>query len=67
MFSQWGDQRDYMNSQWGCGWFIASLFVLINMVGQLAGSGLIIGRLYVQPACGTLFGIVVLQVSFESL
>lgn len=22
MFSQWSEQRDYMDSQWGCGWYV---------------------------------------------
>ena len=22
MFSQWGEQRDYMDSQWNCGWWV---------------------------------------------
>lgn len=61
MWSQWSEQRDYMNANWGCGYFIATMFVLINMLGQLIGSGLVISRFYVQPACTTLFGIVVLQ------
>lgn len=62
MWTQWGEQRDYMNAQWSCGYFIATLFVIINMLGQLIGSGLVLARFYVQAACGILFGIVILQV-----
>jgi len=61
MWIQWGEQRDYMNAQWSCGWFLATLFVVTNMLGQLIGSGLVLSRFYVQPACATLFGVVVLQ------
>ncbi|KAH7636871.1 surfeit locus protein 4 [Dermatophagoides farinae] len=61
MWVQWSEQRDYMNAQWHCGYFIATLFVIINMFGQLAGSSLVLTRFYVQAACSTLFGIVVLQ------
>uniref|UniRef100_A0A131Z6D7 Cargo transport protein erv29 n=3 Tax=Rhipicephalus TaxID=426455 RepID=A0A131Z6D7_RHIAP len=61
MWYQWGDQRDYMNHSWGCGWFLASLFVLINLVGQLGGSIAVLARFHVVPSCGLLFFIVVLQ------
>ncbi|XP_054158038.1 surfeit locus protein 4-like [Oppia nitens] len=61
MWFQWSEQRDYMNSQWGCGYFIASFFVLINMLGQLIGSGLVVARFQVMIACAILFGNVVLQ------
>ena len=26
MFSQWGEQRDYMDSQWNCGWWVWTKF-----------------------------------------
>uniref|UniRef100_A0A131Y1K1 Putative cargo transport protein erv29 n=1 Tax=Ixodes ricinus TaxID=34613 RepID=A0A131Y1K1_IXORI len=61
MWYQWGDQRDYMNHSWGCGWFLATLFVFINLVGQLGGSIAVLARFQVAPACGLLFFIVVLQ------
>lgn len=61
MWYQWGDQRDYMNHTWNCGWYLASLFVLINLVGQLSGSVMILARLQVKPACLLLGFIVVLQ------
>ncbi|CAG2168698.1 unnamed protein product [Oppiella nova] len=61
MWFQWSEQRDYMNSQWGCGYILATLFVLINMLSQLAGSGLVLTRFHVTIACGVLFGTVVLQ------
>jgi len=65
MWIQWGEQRDYMNAQWSCGYFIATLFVIINMLGQLVGSSLVLTRLYVQAACAILFGIVILQVGLH--
>lgn len=61
MWAQWGEQRDYMNAQWSCGYLIATLFVIINMLGQLTGSGLVLTRFYINAAVGTLFGIVCLQ------
>jgi len=35
MWVQWSEQRDYMDASWGCGTIIATLFVLINLVGML--------------------------------
>lgn len=35
MWFQWSEQKEYIESSWGCGFFLASLFVLINLLGQL--------------------------------
>lgn len=43
--------------------FLATVFVLVNLIGQLGGCGLVITRFKVDIACGLLFSIVVLQVS----
>ena len=51
-----------MDISWGCGWFIATLFVVINLLGQLGGVAMVMLRLKVDIACGILFGIVFLQV-----
>ncbi|KAI7691018.1 hypothetical protein SSS_01965 [Sarcoptes scabiei] len=61
MWVQWGEQRDYMNAQWNCGHFLATFFVIINMLAQLIGSGLLLSRFFIEAACATLFGIVILQ------
>jgi len=44
--------------------FLATLFVLVNLIGQLGGSVLVIARKYVEVACGILLGIILLQVSW---
>ncbi len=62
MWSQWSEQREYMDISWGCGWFLATLFVIINLVGQLGGVAMVLLRQKVEIACGVLFGIVFLQV-----
>ncbi len=62
MWVQWGEQREYMDISWGCGWFLATLFVVINLVGQLGGVAMVLLRKKVEIACGILFGIVFLQV-----
>lgn len=43
--------------------FLATVFVIINLFGQLGGCIMVMGRLKVEIACGLLFFIVVLQVS----
>lgn len=62
MWFQWSEQRDYMNASWGCGYVLATLFVLFNLLGQLSGSTLVLIRLRVEAAVGLLFSIVLLQV-----
>lgn len=41
--------------------FLATVFVLVNLIGQLGGCGLVITRFKVDIACGVLFFIVCLQ------
>lgn len=36
MWFQWGEQRDYIDSTWSCGYLLASSFVLLNLLGQLS-------------------------------
>ena len=50
-----------MNASWGVGYFLASLFVLFNLLAQLSGSTLVVIRLHVKPAVYLLFAIVCLQ------
>lgn len=61
MWFQWKEQKEYMDMSWGCGTFLATLFVLINMLGQIGGCLLVMLRYRVEIACGSLFFIVVLQ------
>ena len=67
MWVQWSEQREYMDISWGCGWFLATLFVVINLLGQLGGVTMVMLRLKVDIACGILFGIVFLQVYRQSI
>lgn len=62
MWFQWSEQREYMDMSWGCGKFLATIFVLVNLVGQLGGCVMVVIRYKVPIACGVLFFIVVLQV-----
>jgi len=61
MWTQWNEQREYMDISWGCGWFLATLFVVINLIGQLGGVVMVMLKLKAEVACGALFFIVVLQ------
>ncbi|CAI9603341.1 unnamed protein product [Staurois parvus] len=61
MWLQWNEQRDYINMSWGCGMFLTTVFVLVNMFGQLAGCVLVLTRKFVPYACLGLFMIIVLQ------
>lgn len=47
---------------WNCGQFLATVFVLVNLTGQVGGVVMVLARLRVQIACGLLFFIVCLQV-----
>lgn len=55
-----------MNMSWNCGKFLATVFVLVNLLGQVGGVVMVLGRFRVQIACGLLFFIVVLQVRVEN-
>lgn len=64
MWFQWESQRDFMDTLWGCGYILATLFVIVNLVGQIGGSLLILIRRepkHVYIGCAILFGIVLLQ------
>merc|ERR1711874_967289 len=61
MWVQWSEQREYMDISWGCGWFLATMFVVINLVGQLGAVAMVLTRFKVDIACGLLFFIVILQ------
>merc|ERR1719273_3043448 len=61
MWTQWNEQREYMDISWGCGWFLDTMFVVINLIGQLGGVIMVMSKLKVEIACGILFFIVVHQ------
>lgn len=67
MWVQWSEQREYMDMSWGCGKFLATMFVLVNLVGQLGGCVMVLIQRKVTIAVGVLFFIVILQVRLKSV
>ncbi|KAH8358699.1 hypothetical protein KR093_001851 [Drosophila rubida] len=63
MYFQWNEQREYMDMSWGCGKFLATVFVLTNLIGQLGGCGMVMARFKVDIAVGLLFFIVTIAYS----
>ncbi|XP_020377683.1 surfeit locus protein 4-like [Rhincodon typus] len=61
MWFQWNEQCDYINMVWHCGNFLATVFVLLNMVGQLGGCILVLSRKFVPYACCGLFVLIAMQ------
>lgn len=54
-----------MDMSWSCGTFLATIFVLVNLLGQLVSCVMVLARIRVAIACGILFFIVVLQVNLH--
>merc|ERR1711988_1628700 len=48
MWVQWSEQREYMDISWGCGWFLATLFVVTNLIGQLGAVAMVLTRSRVE-------------------
>ena len=67
MWMQWGEQRDYIKRTWNVGAFMGTLFVIINLFGQLIPCGMILTRKKTDIACGILVFIIAFQVSSMSL
>ena len=61
MWVQWTEQREYMDKTWGCGWHLATLFIIINLLGQLGPAGMVLFRSRVRIGCGLLIFNVCLQ------
>jgi hypothetical protein len=64
MWMQWSQQREYIMSSWNVGWFIGTLFVIVNLLGQLIPCGMILARKKTDIACAILFFIIAFQVKF---
>lgn len=67
MWFQWDEQRDYMDQTWHCGTVVGTMFVLFNLVAQLAGCVMVLSRQKVEIAVGMLSSVIVVQVSVASV
>ena len=47
MWTQWTEQREYIMILWGCGHFLASIFVFINLIGQIGAVSMVVNRFQV--------------------
>ncbi|CAF0880239.1 unnamed protein product [Rotaria sordida] len=61
MWMQWSEQREYIMKSWNVGWFIGTLFVIINLFGQLIPCAMILARKKTDIACGILVFIICFQ------
>merc|ERR1711936_722473 len=61
MWTQFTEQREYIMILWGCGHFLASLFVVINLVCEISAVAMVVNRFLTNVACGMLIFIIVLQ------
>ena len=46
--------REYMDISWGCGWFLATLFVVTNLIGQLGAVAMVLTRCNFLSTCDLL-------------
>ncbi|KAH8240519.1 hypothetical protein KR038_001847 [Drosophila bunnanda] len=67
MLYQWEEQREYVQDTWLCGEFLGTLFVLINMLGQLGGCWMVMTNRKANIAVGMLLFIVLLQIVAYSI
>jgi len=61
MWTHWTEQREYVMLMWGISHFFGSIFVFINLVGQLSAVAMVVNRFKVDLACGILIFIIALQ------
>ena len=62
MLVQWTEEREAVDLSWGCGWYLATLFVILNLLGQLGGVGMVFFRFRDDIGCGLLILTVCLQI-----
>jgi len=48
MYYQWGEQRDYIDSSWNCGSFLATTFVILNLFVQLGAAFMVLERVQLR-------------------
>jgi len=61
MWTQFTEQREYLMIIWGCGHFIASMFVVTNLVFEISAVAMVVNRFLVDVACAMLVFVVFIQ------
>ena len=61
MWDQWDSAAIHMDNTWDCGWRLASMFVVLCIIGQLGAAAMVITRLKLDTACVFLIFIDILQ------
>jgi len=61
ILTQWGDQLWYLQKHRSFPWGISHLFLLINVITMVIGSGAVITKRHTEYAVGGLLGVVLLQ------
>jgi len=61
MWFQWNEQSSYISYSWGAGAYLGTLFVILNLFGQLVPCSFVLIRKHVNIAVYVLFGIIALQ------
>lgn len=61
MWLQWSQQRDYIAYHWNVYMFVGTMFVIFNLIAQLAGSAMVVVRKQVRIACAILLSVVIVQ------
>ena len=62
MYFKWSDEKNYIDSQWGWRSFVATLFVVLHILGQLAGCLLILTKNKLEIVFRILIGIITLKI-----
>ncbi|KAJ3517895.1 hypothetical protein NLJ89_g210 [Agrocybe chaxingu] len=61
ILTQWGDQIWYLQAHRHFPWGISHLFLMINVITMLVGSGAVITKKHTEYAVGGLLGVVIIQ------
>ena len=61
MIFQWQSQKDFMVQVWSCGEVLGHVFVIVNMVAQLASVFMVLSQRKIPIAVSILAGVILLQ------
>ena len=61
IMTQWSDQLYYLENYQNIPWGLSHLFLILNVVLMVSGSGMVLGKRYTTIAVGMLFSVIVIQ------